>query len=44
MGGESNAVHVITGEGVETLEQMPKDAVARALVERIARELESEDE
>ncbi len=44
MGGESNAVHVVTAEGVETLEQMPKRAVARALVERIARELEPKDE
>lgn len=36
MGGNANAVHIVTGEGVESLPEMPKDDVARALVERIA--------
>ena len=36
MGGDANAVHIVTGEGVEDLPEMPKDAVAAALVERIA--------
>ncbi|MDP3905880.1 phosphopantothenate--cysteine ligase family flavoprotein [Novosphingobium sp.] len=36
MGGNSNAVHIVTAQGVESLPEMPKDDVARALVERIA--------
>lgn len=36
MGGENNRVHIITAEGVETLDEMPKAAVAMALAERIA--------
>ncbi len=36
MGGNANAVHIVTGEGVESLPEMPKDDVAAALVERIA--------
>ncbi|RXZ64428.1 bifunctional phosphopantothenoylcysteine decarboxylase/phosphopantothenate synthase [Pelagerythrobacter rhizovicinus] len=44
MGGENNAVHIVTADNVETLEQMPKSAVARALVERIAQELGPNDE
>ncbi len=36
MGGEVNAVHIITAKTVETLPEMAKDAVANALVERIA--------
>ena len=38
MGGAVNAVHIVTAAGVESLPEMPKDAVARALIERIARE------
>ena len=37
MGGDANAVHIVTGEGVEYLPEMPKDQVAAALIERIAR-------
>ena len=44
MGGENNAVHIVTADGVETLERMPKSEVARALVARIAKELEPEGE
>jgi phosphopantothenoylcysteine decarboxylase/phosphopantothenate--cysteine ligase len=36
MGGDMNRVHLISSEGVETLEEMPKSAVAMALAERIA--------
>lgn len=39
MGGEVNAVHIVTGEGVESLPEMPKDEVAMAIVERIAKAL-----
>ncbi len=36
MGGERNAVHIVTAETVETLPEMAKDDVAKALIERIA--------
>ena len=36
MGGEVNAVHIITAKSVETLPEMAKADVATALVERIA--------
>ncbi len=36
MGGSANAVHIVSASGVESLPEMPKEAVARALVERIA--------
>lgn len=36
MGGHLNAVHIVRADGVESLPEMPKDAVATALVERIA--------
>ncbi len=36
MGGAVNAVHIVTATGVESLPEMPKQDVARALVERIA--------
>ena len=39
MGGRSNRVHLITEEGVEHWPEMSKEAVARHLVERIAKEL-----
>ncbi|MGB5778173.1 MAG: bifunctional phosphopantothenoylcysteine decarboxylase/phosphopantothenate synthase [Allopontixanthobacter sediminis] len=39
MGGNDNQVYIVTSEGVETLEEMPKQDVARALVERIAEAL-----
>lgn len=35
-GGDANTVHLVTPEGVETWERQPKDAVARALVARLA--------
>ncbi|MBA4050451.1 MAG: peptidase [Erythrobacter sp.] len=42
MGGDVNRVTIITAEGIETLEEMPKSAVAMALVERIAESLQAE--
>lgn len=36
MGGDMNRVHIVSAEGVETLDEMPKAAVAMALAERIA--------
>lgn len=35
MGGEVNAVHIVTAKAVEQLPEMAKDQVARAIVERI---------
>lgn len=39
MGGTENSVHVITADGVESWDQMPKAEVARKLAERIANAL-----
>ncbi|WP_150287439.1 bifunctional phosphopantothenoylcysteine decarboxylase/phosphopantothenate synthase [Rhabdaerophilum calidifontis] len=36
MGGDRNRVHIVTPEGIEDLPDMPKDAVARALIRRFA--------
>ncbi len=36
MGGEANAVHLVTADGVESWERLPKDEVARRLAQRIA--------
>ncbi|VWX49644.1 bifunctional phosphopantothenoylcysteine decarboxylase/phosphopantothenate--cysteine ligase CoaBC [Novosphingobium sp. 9U] len=36
MGGDANTVHIVREGGVDSLPEMPKDQVARALVERIA--------
>lgn len=36
MGGDSNSVHLITADGVESWERAPKKEVARRLAERIA--------
>jgi phosphopantothenoylcysteine decarboxylase/phosphopantothenate--cysteine ligase len=43
MGGETNAVHIVSGEGVEDLPEMPKDQVALALAERMAIALDRVD-
>ena len=42
MGGEYNRVHIISGEGVESLDEMPKQEVAMVLAERIASALQKE--
>jgi phosphopantothenoylcysteine decarboxylase/phosphopantothenate--cysteine ligase len=39
MGGDINTVHLITGTGVESWPPQSKDAVAAALVARIAQAL-----
>ncbi|KQM14735.1 bifunctional phosphopantothenoylcysteine decarboxylase/phosphopantothenate synthase [Novosphingobium sp. Leaf2] len=36
MGGDTNTVHIVTADGVITLPEMPKQDVARVLIERIA--------
>ena len=36
MGGGRNTVHVVTGEGVDSWQELPKEEVARQLVEKIA--------
>ncbi|WOE75004.1 bifunctional phosphopantothenoylcysteine decarboxylase/phosphopantothenate synthase [Alterisphingorhabdus coralli] len=36
MGGMSNSVHIVRSDGVESLDTLPKEQVARLLVERIA--------
>ena len=39
MGGAANTVHVVTKDGVESWERMPKDEVADRLAERVVLEL-----
>jgi phosphopantothenoylcysteine decarboxylase/phosphopantothenate--cysteine ligase len=39
MGGATNEVHLITGDGVEDWPEMTKTAVAARLMEKIADEL-----
>ncbi|HYE27602.1 MAG TPA: bifunctional phosphopantothenoylcysteine decarboxylase/phosphopantothenate--cysteine ligase CoaBC [Allosphingosinicella sp.] len=39
MGGDSNAVHLITADGVESWKRAPKDEIARRLADRIAARL-----
>jgi phosphopantothenoylcysteine decarboxylase/phosphopantothenate--cysteine ligase len=36
MGGDSNSIHLVTADGVDSWENMPKDDVARRLAEKIA--------
>src|SRR5215470_584736 len=43
MGGETNSVHLVTAQGVESWPQESKNEVARALVSRIAATLASGD-
>ena len=42
MGGDMNRVAIVSGAGVETLDEMPKSAVAMALAERIAASLHAQ--
>jgi len=39
MGGETNRVHIVSKDGVESWDRLPKAAVARKLMEKIADEL-----
>ncbi|ALJ16250.1 bifunctional phosphopantothenoylcysteine decarboxylase/phosphopantothenate--cysteine ligase CoaBC [Sphingopyxis macrogoltabida] len=41
MGGETNRVHIVTPEGVDSWDRLSKDAVARKLMEKIADELDT---
>ncbi|KGB54837.1 Phosphopantothenate-cysteine ligase / Phosphopantothenoylcysteine decarboxylase [Sphingopyxis sp. LC81] len=40
MGGENNRVHIVSKTGVDSWDRLPKQAVARKLMEKIADELE----
>ncbi|RDE06837.1 bifunctional phosphopantothenoylcysteine decarboxylase/phosphopantothenate--cysteine ligase CoaBC [Sphingomonas aracearum] len=42
MGGETNAIHIVTAAGVDSWPQLPKAAVATRLAERIAAALSGE--
>ncbi len=42
MGGDENTIHIVSGDGVESLQKMPKRAVALAIAERIAASLKAE--
>ncbi len=42
MGGEDNAIHLITADGVESWATMPKEQVARKLAEKIAKTIGGE--
>jgi len=44
MGGDTNRVHIVRADGVESLEEMPKLDVAMALVERVAASLNGTEE
>ena len=44
MGGDVNQVHIVTEDGVDKLPEMPKQDVARRLIDRIAEELSAQDE
>ena len=39
MGGDANAVHIVRADGVDSWPEMPKDKVARRLMETIANAL-----
>jgi phosphopantothenoylcysteine decarboxylase/phosphopantothenate--cysteine ligase len=41
MGGESNQVHIVSKSGVDSWDRLPKQAVARKLMEKIADELDA---
>jgi len=43
MGGDANAVHIVTGDGIEDLPEMPKERVALELAERMAVALDKVD-
>ncbi|MCR2832667.1 bifunctional phosphopantothenoylcysteine decarboxylase/phosphopantothenate synthase [Parerythrobacter lacustris] len=44
MGGAANTVHIVTGSSVEHLDTMPKQEVARQLIDRVAKALETIDD
>ncbi|HWU72895.1 MAG TPA: phosphopantothenoylcysteine decarboxylase, partial [Sphingomonas sp.] len=36
MGGDANSIHIVSADGVESWERLPKDEVAARLADRIA--------
>jgi phosphopantothenoylcysteine decarboxylase/phosphopantothenate--cysteine ligase len=40
MGGDSNSVHIVTTQGVESWEHLPKDDVASRIIEKVANALQ----
>lgn len=44
MGGTHNTIHIVSAQGVESLAEMPKEQVARFLVERIATSLSQKEQ
>jgi len=42
MGGDNNKVHIVSADGIESLDEMPKGEVAMELAERIAAALKAE--
>ncbi|WP_336958480.1 bifunctional phosphopantothenoylcysteine decarboxylase/phosphopantothenate synthase [Sphingobium aquiterrae] len=36
MGGDANSVHIVTANGIESWEELPKHAVAQRLIEKVA--------
>lgn len=41
MGGETNSIHIVTASGTESWDNLPKDAVANRLIEKVANALSS---
>lgn len=41
MGGETNRVHIVSKAGIDSWDRLPKEAVARKLMEKIADELDT---
>ena len=44
MGGDANRVHIVSADGVESLDEMPKGEVAMALMQKMAEALAAEAE
>ena len=44
MGGSRNKVHIVSEKRVEHLEDMPKQEVARQLIDRVAKALENSED
>ena len=44
MGGDMNRIQIISEDGVDTFEEMPKMEVAMALVEKMAESLQGKEE
>ena len=44
MGGDTNTIHIVRHSGVETLDELPKMEVARALIDKVVESLENGNE